>query len=74
CSPMTSLKTSIKTITYLSDTGCLEIQGASLTTIHQPKDELGELAIDVLIHRITQPTLQQQRLQLTPILMERGSA
>lgn len=27
---MTSLKTSIKTITYLSDTGCLEIQGASL--------------------------------------------
>ncbi|MCA7180470.1 hypothetical protein LEZ92_25000, partial [Escherichia coli] len=30
CSPMTSLKTSIKTITYLSDTGCLEIQGACL--------------------------------------------
>ncbi|MGE2634010.1 hypothetical protein ACPSX2_22120, partial [Escherichia coli] len=29
-SPMTSLKTSIKTITYLSDIGCLEIQGASL--------------------------------------------
>ncbi|MED8260825.1 hypothetical protein Q5489_24595, partial [Escherichia coli] len=32
CSPMTSLKTSIKTITYLSDIGCLEIQGASLPT------------------------------------------
>ncbi|WP_209279336.1 hypothetical protein, partial [Escherichia coli] len=32
CSPMTSLKTSIKTITYLSDIGCLEIQGASLNT------------------------------------------
>ncbi|MFT7781416.1 UNVERIFIED_CONTAM: hypothetical protein ODR44_23435, partial [Escherichia coli] len=31
CSPMTSLKTSIKTITYLSDIGCLEIQGASLS-------------------------------------------
>ncbi|CAI6173667.1 hypothetical protein DJICPGNB_07355 [Escherichia coli] len=30
---MTSLKTSIKTITYLSDIGCLEIQGASLDTI-----------------------------------------
>ncbi|MGE2747605.1 hypothetical protein, partial [Escherichia coli] len=27
-----SLKTSIKTITYLSDTGCLEIQGGSLKT------------------------------------------
>ncbi|MGT7476121.1 Tn3 family transposase, partial [Escherichia coli] len=33
CSPMTSLKTSIKTITYLSDTGCLEIQGASLKAL-----------------------------------------
>ncbi|WP_404852804.1 hypothetical protein, partial [Escherichia coli] len=33
CSPMTSLKTSIKTITYLSDIGCLEIQGASLSTV-----------------------------------------
>ncbi|WP_143366420.1 hypothetical protein, partial [Escherichia coli] len=33
CSPMTSLKTSIKTITYLSDTGCLEIQGASLVAL-----------------------------------------
>ncbi|KZH92632.1 hypothetical protein AWG56_00040 [Escherichia coli] len=30
---MTSLKTSIKTITYLSDTGCLEIQGASLLSL-----------------------------------------
>ncbi|RLZ64716.1 IS1 family transposase [Klebsiella pneumoniae] len=30
CSPMTGLKTSIKNITYLSDIGCLEIQGASL--------------------------------------------
>jgi LacI family transcriptional regulator len=45
-----------------------------LTTIHQPKDELGELAIDVLIHRIADPGQQQQRLQLTPVLMERGSA
>ncbi|MEF4166118.1 hypothetical protein U9051_09280, partial [Escherichia coli] len=33
CSPMTSLKTSIKTITYLSDIGCLEIQGASLGSV-----------------------------------------
>ncbi len=45
-----------------------------LTTIHQPKDELGSWRLILLIHRITQPTLQQQRLQLTPILMERGSA
>ncbi|PUX01639.1 transcriptional regulator RbsR [Cronobacter malonaticus] len=45
-----------------------------LTTIYQPKDELGELAIDVLIHRMAQPELQQQRLQLTPVLTVRGSA
>ena len=31
---MTSLKTSIKTITYLSDIGCLEIQGASLRYLY----------------------------------------
>ncbi|MCY6968780.1 permease, partial [Escherichia coli] len=43
CSPMTSLKTSIKTITYLSDIGCLEIQGASL------KDVLPYLLLGVLI-------------------------
>ncbi|MFX1010939.1 hypothetical protein ABEM27_20385, partial [Escherichia coli] len=36
CSPMTSLKTSIKTITYLSDIGCLEIQGASLGKLFPP--------------------------------------
>ncbi|QCC30894.1 hypothetical protein EKN05_003300 [Shigella flexneri 5a str. M90T] len=47
CSPMTSLKTSIKTITYLSDTGCLEIQGASLRIIHQIQ----------LIRGITHPAL-----------------
>jgi LacI family transcriptional regulator len=44
-----------------------------LTTIHQPKDELGELAVDVLIHRMAQPALEQQRLFLTPELVERGS-
>lgn len=33
---MTGLKTSIKTITYLSDIGCLEIQGASLQIKHSP--------------------------------------
>jgi LacI family transcriptional regulator len=43
-----------------------------LTTIHQPKDELGELAIDVLIHRMADPQ-QQQRVQLTPELVVRGS-
>ena len=37
---MTSLKTSIKTITYLSDIGCLEIQGASLLRSGKPVDDI----------------------------------
>ncbi|WP_233268269.1 ribose operon transcriptional repressor RbsR [Pantoea sp. BAV 3049] len=44
-----------------------------LTTIHQPKDELGELAIDTLIHRLAEPGASQQLLVLTPELIERGS-
>ena len=44
-----------------------------LTTIHQPKDELGELAIDTLIHRMADPDGSQQLLVLTPELVERGS-
>ncbi len=44
-----------------------------LTTIHQPKDELGELAIDTLIHRMASPDASQQLLVLTPELIERGS-
>lgn len=45
-----------------------------LTTIHQPKDELGELAVDILIHRMAHPQQVQQRLQLTPELIIRDSA
>jgi LacI family transcriptional regulator len=44
-----------------------------LSTIHQPKDELGELAIDTLIHRMGDPDASQQTLVLTPELVERGS-
>ncbi|WP_369409915.1 ribose operon transcriptional repressor RbsR [Candidatus Pantoea deserta] len=44
-----------------------------LTTIHQPKDELGQLAIDTLIHRLSDPDASQQTLVLTPELVVRGS-
>ncbi|MDW7005826.1 hypothetical protein RNP60_12610, partial [Escherichia coli] len=48
-----SLKTSIKTITYLSDIGCLEIQGASLGSMKS-----------VSLQRI-QPLTEQLNLGLT---------
>jgi len=44
-----------------------------LSTIHQPKDELGQLAIDTLLHRMTSPDASQQLLVLTPELMARAS-
>ncbi|OKU81691.1 nitrite extrusion protein 2 [Escherichia coli] len=49
CSPMTSLKTSIKTITYLSDTGCLEIQGGSLSTAQTRVFVCGPKKVHILI-------------------------
>ncbi|WP_370641016.1 MULTISPECIES: ribose operon transcriptional repressor RbsR [unclassified Pantoea] len=45
-----------------------------LSTVHQPKDALGELAIDTLINRLRDPDASQQMLELTPELVERGSA
>lgn len=45
---MTSLKTSIKTITYLSDIGCLEIQGASLQNVYSTQEALTHDDIDIL--------------------------
>ncbi|WP_404852768.1 hypothetical protein, partial [Escherichia coli] len=55
CSPMTSLKTSIKTITYLSDTGCLEIQGASLV--------ISKTSPKIAILEIVTGTAKQKKLK-----------
>ncbi|WP_293773587.1 ribose operon transcriptional repressor RbsR [uncultured Pantoea sp.] len=44
-----------------------------LSTIHQPKDALGELAIDTLLYRLSHPDASQQTLVLTPELVMRGS-
>jgi LacI family transcriptional regulator len=44
-----------------------------LTTIHQPKDSLGELAIDTLLHRLQEPGADPQVLVLTPELVIRES-
>ncbi|MCO7255975.1 MULTISPECIES: ribose operon transcriptional repressor RbsR [Dickeya] len=44
-----------------------------LTTIHQPKGELGELAIDTLLHRLEHPDAEHNVLVLTPELIVRSS-
>ncbi|WP_304166672.1 ribose operon transcriptional repressor RbsR, partial [Lonsdalea britannica] len=44
-----------------------------LTTIQQPKDELGELAIDTLLYRMTDPDSPPNVLTLTPELAVRES-
>lgn len=44
-----------------------------LTTIHQPKGELGQLAVETLLHRIKNKDSKPQVLTLSPILIERLS-
>lgn len=44
-----------------------------LTTIHQPKDELGELAVDTLLYRLGHPEIEPNVLVLTPELVVRQS-
>lgn len=65
---MTSLKTSIKTITYLSDTGCLEIQGASLIvswSLSTPPDaELVNTILDNVVetlNAVKRPVIHRDR-------------
>ncbi|HDH9217727.1 TPA: ribose operon transcriptional repressor RbsR [Escherichia coli] len=44
-----------------------------LSTIHQPKDELGKLAVNQLLHRMENIDAKANVLVLTPKLIERGS-
>ncbi|WP_086980866.1 substrate-binding domain-containing protein [Vibrio aphrogenes] len=45
----------------------------SLTTIHQPKHQLGNVAVDTLLSRLAQPQAPQRIIQLEPSLVERNS-
>ncbi len=54
---MTSLKTSIKTITYLSDTGCLEIQGASLLQANVTANDAQDVALLKHLNVLGLPTI-----------------
>ncbi|MFE8442581.1 hypothetical protein ABLC79_24255, partial [Escherichia coli] len=66
CSPMTSLKTSIKTITYLSDIGCLEIQGASLDTFCVVLSDVmcAGRGADIKKARRSEPVFNECKIQL----------
>ncbi|SES92857.1 ribose operon transcriptional repressor RbsR [Thorsellia anophelis] len=67
-----SIPNDISIIGY-DDIALCEYLTPPLTTIHQPKDALGELAVDALLHRITHPDRKGQILSLTPELIERQS-
>ncbi|MBD1576478.1 substrate-binding domain-containing protein [Vibrio sp. S11_S32] len=45
----------------------------SLTTIHQPKHQLGKTAVDTLLARLNEPKSPQQIVQLEPTLVARHS-
>ncbi|AXU95344.1 transcriptional repressor PurR [Erwinia persicina] len=45
----------------------------ALTTVHQPKERLGETAFDMLLDRITSKREEQQTIEVHPSLIERHS-
>lgn len=45
----------------------------ALTTVHQPKERLGETAFDMLIDRITSKREESQTIEVYPSLIERRS-
>ncbi|KJY83366.1 transcriptional regulator [Vibrio galatheae] len=45
----------------------------SLTTIHQPKYRLGQAAVETLLRKLDEKTLEPQVVQLEPTLVERKS-
>lgn len=45
----------------------------ALTTVHQPKEQLGETAFDMLLDRITSKREEQQTIEVHPALIERRS-
>ena len=50
-----------------------ELADPGLTTIAQPKEELARYAIDQLLKLMKDPKMPQQRIMLSPMLVERNS-
>ncbi len=45
----------------------------ALTTVHQPKPQLGEKALEMLLDRITRKREESQTIEVHPALIERRS-
>ncbi|MEC5321507.1 ribose operon transcriptional repressor RbsR [Brenneria populi subsp. brevivirga] len=67
-----SVPTDMAVIGY-DDIELARFMSPPLTTIHQPKDELGELAVDTLLYRLEHPDTEPNVLVLTPELIVRNS-
>ncbi|WP_213078739.1 hypothetical protein, partial [Escherichia coli] len=65
-----SLKTSIKTITYLSDIGCLEIQGASLHGWCNMFEKIGVYGVVLTAHVVLNGAKKTYTLKMWVIILK----